>query len=36
MLNAKFHLNRFTGYGEEDYRRIFAIYWHGGHLGHAT
>ena len=36
MLPAKFHCNRSTGSGEEDFGRVFTIYGHGGHLGHVT
>ena len=36
MLHAKFPLNRSTGSGEENFRRVFTIYGHGGHLGHVT
>ena len=25
-----------SGSGEEDFRRVFTIYGHGGHLGHVT
>ena len=35
MLHTKFRPNRSTGSGE-DSRRVFTIYWHGGHLGHLT
>ena len=33
MLHANFHGNRSAG-SEEDSRRVFTIYGHGGHLGH--
>ena len=33
MLNTKFRGNRPAG-STEDFRRIFTIYGHGGHLGH--
>ena len=36
MLHAKFRGNRSAGSGEEDFRRVFTIYGHGGHLGHVT
>ena len=36
MLHAKFLRNRSTSSGEEDYRRVYTIYGHGGHLGHVT
>ena len=36
MLHTKFHGNRPAGSGEEDFYRVFAIYEHGGHLGHVT
>ena len=36
MLHIKFHDNRPTGSGEEDFWRVFTLYWHGGHLGHVT
>ena len=36
MLHTKFHENRPAGSGEEDFSRVFTIYWHGGHLGHIT
>ena len=36
MLYAKFQNNRSSGSGEEDFLRFFAIYSHGGHLGHVT
>ena len=35
MLHTKFRGNRFNGSGE-DFRRVFNIYGHGGHLGHVT
>ena len=35
MLHTKFHGNRSTG-SEEDFRRVFYIHGHGGHLGHVT
>ena len=34
MLHTKFRGNRPTGSGEEDFLKVFAIYSHGGHLGH--
>ena len=36
MLHTKFRGNRPAGSTEEDFRRIFTIYWHVGHLGHVT
>ena len=36
MLHTKFRGNRPTGSGEEDFLKVFAIYSHGGHLGHVT
>ena len=36
MLHAKFQNHRPSGSGEEDFLRFFAIYSHGGHLGHVT
>ena len=36
MLHTKFRGNRPAGSGEEDFRRVFTIYGHGGHLGHVT
>ena len=33
MLHIKFNENRQGGSGEEDFRRVFTIYGHGGHLG---
>ena len=36
MLHTKFRGNRPVGSGEEDFKRVFTIYGHGGHLGHAT
>ena len=35
-LHAKFQNHRPSGSGEEDLQRFFAIYSHGGHLGHVT
>ena len=35
MLHAKFQNHRPSGSGE-DFLKIFAIYSHGGHLGHKT
>ena len=34
MLHNKFCENPPAGSGEEDFRRVFTIYGHGGHLGH--
>ena len=36
MLYTKFHENRPAASGEEDFRRVFTIYGHGGYLGHVT
>ena len=37
MLHAKFQNHRPSGSGEEeDFKGLFAIYSHGGHLGHVT
>ena len=36
MLHTKFRENQPAGSGEEDFRRVFTIYGHGGHLGHVT
>ena len=35
MLHAKLQNHRPSGSGEEDLK-VFAIYSHGGHLGHVT
>ena len=35
MLHTKFHGNWPAGSGE-DFKRVFTIYGHGGHLGHVT
>ena len=36
MLHAKFQNHRPSGFGEEDFLKVFAIYSHGAHLGHVT
>ena len=36
MLRAKIQTHRPSGSGEEDFLKVFAIYSHGGHLGHVT
>ena len=36
MLHAKFQNHRPSGSEGEDFLKIFAIYSHGGHLGHVT
>ena len=36
MLHTKVRENRLAGSGKEDFRRVFTIYGHGGHLGHVT
>ena len=33
MLHIKFHDNLPTGSGEENFKSIFTLYEHGGHLG---
>ena len=35
MLHVKFQNHRSSGSGE-DFLKVFAIYSHGGHLGHVT
>ena len=35
MLHTKFHGNQPAGSGE-DFKRVFTIYGHGGHLCHVT
>ena len=36
MLHAKIQTHRPSGSGEEDFLKVFAIYSHGGRLGHVT
>ena len=36
MLHTKFQNHRPSGSEEDDFFKIFAIYSHGGHLGHVT
>ena len=36
MLHAKFQNRRPSGSGQKDFLKVFAIYRHGGHLGHVT
>ena len=36
MLHFKFHCNRSTGSGEEDFWMVFTKYERGGHLDHVT
>ena len=36
MLHTKFCGNWPASSGEEDFKRVFTIYGHGGHLGHVT
>ena len=36
MLHTKFRGNQPAGSREEDFRRVFTIYGHVGHLGHVT
>ena len=36
MLHTKFRGNWPAGSREEDFKRVFTIYGHGGHLGHVT
>ena len=35
VLHTKFLGNQLTG-SREDFKRVFTIYGHGGHLGHVT
>ena len=36
MLHTKFRGNMPAGSGEDDFKRVFTICGHGGHLGHGT
>ena len=36
MLHAKLQEHRTSGFGEEDFFKVFTIYGHGGHLRHVT
>ena len=36
MLQNNFRRNWPAGFGEEDFLRVFTIYWRGGNLGHGT
>ena len=36
MLHNKFRGNRPADSREENFKRVFTIYGHGGHLGHVT
>ena len=36
MLHTKFRGNRPAGSGAEDFKSVFTICGHGGHLGHRT
>ena len=36
MLHIKFHENRPISSGEENFKRVFNLYRHGGHLGLLT
>ena len=36
MLHTKFHGNQLAVPREEDFRRVFTIYSHGGNVGHVT
>ena len=36
MFQAKFHNHRSSGSEELRFIKVFAIYGHGGHLGHVT
>ena len=36
MLHTKFRENQTAGSRGEDFRRVFTIYGHAGHLGHVT
>ena len=36
MLHTKSQGPQSSGSGEEDFKRVFTIYGHGGHLSHVT
>ena len=36
MIHTKVHGNQLADSREEDFRRVFTIYGHGGHVGHVT
>ena len=36
MIYTKSKGHRPSGSGEEDFKRVFTIYGHGGHFGHVT
>ena len=36
MIHNRCRENLSTGYGEEDFGRVFTIYGHGGNLDHVT
>ena len=36
MLHAKFQDHMMSGFGEEEFLKVFTIYGHGGNLGHVT
>ena len=36
MLHTKFRGNRPAGSGEDDFKKVFTIYGHSGHLCHVT
>ena len=36
MIYPKFQNHRPSGSGGEEFLKVFAIYSHGGHLGHVT
>ena len=36
MLHTKFRGNRPAGSGEEEFKKVFTICGHGGHLGQGT
>ena len=36
MLHVKFQDHRTSGFGAEDFLKVFTIYGRGGHLGHVT
>ena len=36
MLHTKLRVNQLACSGEEDFKGVFTIYGHGGHIGHVT
>ena len=36
MLHTKFQGQQSIGSGEEDFFKVFTIYWHSSNLGHVT